>query len=69
MNAALEVETNLDDACRAFNAFMCLLTSGAESVNPDDLFFLLQPIQDKIDQARAASHLVLEEVNHAKEEN
>ncbi|MBU0592447.1 MAG: hypothetical protein KKH74_01790 [Gammaproteobacteria bacterium] len=68
MNAALEVETNLDEACKAFDAFMCLLTSGAETVDPDELFFLLQPIQDKIDQARAASHLVLEEVRHARQE-
>ncbi len=65
MNAALEVVQDLDAACQAFNAFMTLLTSGADSVSPEELFFLLQPIQEKIDSARSAAHLVQEEANHA----
>lgn len=45
-----EAKDRLSQAAGAFNAFMCLL-SGTESVNPEELYWLLLPIQGEIDAA------------------
>ena len=58
--AIQEARTRLNHAAHSFHALMSLLSNGSDSLDPQDLYCLLQPISGEVDAA-------LDELNTIKE--